>query len=148
MARLLPDAIFHVGCGRGPRISPRFSWRLAQGPPGVSPFTRGSTVPSCTRGDRTWLCRASPPSNNKLSSRLFTSYLAVSRGPTTRLSGRCRRSCLGETCRRTVAPVDQPEAVLLDIVARSFDQPLTAASLAAPDSRERRVQRDFDFVFQ
>src|SRR2546428_9546389 len=54
MARLLPDAIFHVGCGRVPRIAPRFSWRLAQGPLGVGAFTRGSAVPSCTRGGRTW----------------------------------------------------------------------------------------------
>jgi hypothetical protein len=47
-----------------------------------------------------------------------------------------------------VAPVNQPEAILLDIVARRLDQPLPAAALAAPDARERWVQRDFDLVLQ
>src|ERR671924_236103 len=66
-----------MGCGRASRVPPRVSWRLAQGTPGVSPFTRGSAVPSCNRGARTSRGRASPPSNNKLSRWLFTSWLAV-----------------------------------------------------------------------
>jgi hypothetical protein len=57
-----------------PAFLPASRGAFAQGTPGVSPFARGSAVPSCTRGGRTWPAgersrRAAPPTDDKLSSR-------------------------------------------------------------------------------
>ena len=48
----------------------------------------------------------------------------------------------------TVAPVNQAEAVLLDVVARRLDQPLAAASLPTPDAGEGGMQRNLNFILQ
>ena len=70
IAGLLPDAMFQVGSGRDPRISPRFSGRLARAP--VARFGGGVHFPVCLGGGDLARCPDGypphPTSNSKLSS--------------------------------------------------------------------------------
>jgi hypothetical protein len=48
----------------------------------------------------------------------------------------------------TLAPVDQPKAVLLGVVAGCLDQPLPGPAAAGPDPGQGGVQGDLDLVLQ
>jgi hypothetical protein len=47
-----------------------------------------------------------------------------------------------------VAPVDQPEAVALEVLAGGLDQPLAGSAAAGPHPGQGRVQGDLDLVLE
>jgi len=47
-----------------------------------------------------------------------------------------------------VAPVDQPKAVSLEVLARGLHQPLASSASPRPHPRQGRVQGDLDLVLQ
>jgi hypothetical protein len=48
----------------------------------------------------------------------------------------------------SIAPVHQPKAIDLPVIARSLDQPLVASTFETPEARQRRVKGELHLILQ
>jgi hypothetical protein len=63
-------------------------------------------------------------------------------------SGTARRPSASRPVQVAVAPVHQPEAVLLEVLAGRLHPPLPGAASPRPDPGQGRVQGDLDLVLE